>query len=89
VGIWHCSAGIGIWDWASNDQGSEPGVIDHIPRLATRAVYFKQKMHDKLMEHKAYIVEYGQDLPKIRDRKRGRWTHLQERTSIIFYYGIE
>jgi len=23
----HCTAGIGIWDWASNDQGSEPDVV--------------------------------------------------------------
>lgn len=23
----HCSKGIGIWDWASNDQGGEPDVI--------------------------------------------------------------
>jgi xylulose-5-phosphate/fructose-6-phosphate phosphoketolase len=25
--IQHCSKGIGIWDWASNDQGSEPDVV--------------------------------------------------------------
>ncbi len=25
--ILHCTAGIGIWDWASNDQGSEPDVV--------------------------------------------------------------
>jgi xylulose-5-phosphate/fructose-6-phosphate phosphoketolase len=23
----HCTAGIGIWDWASNDQGSEPDAV--------------------------------------------------------------
>ena len=23
----HCTAGLGIWDWASNDQGSEPDVV--------------------------------------------------------------
>ena len=23
----HCTAGIGIWDWASNDKGSEPDVV--------------------------------------------------------------
>ncbi len=23
----HCAKGIGIWDWASNDQGSEPDVV--------------------------------------------------------------
>jgi len=25
--IVHCSKGIGIWDWASNDQGSEPDLV--------------------------------------------------------------
>jgi xylulose-5-phosphate/fructose-6-phosphate phosphoketolase len=25
--IRHCSKGIGIWDWASNDQGAEPDVV--------------------------------------------------------------
>ena len=23
----HCTAGIGIWDWASNDEGGEPDVV--------------------------------------------------------------
>jgi xylulose-5-phosphate/fructose-6-phosphate phosphoketolase len=23
----HCTAGIGIWEWASNDQGGEPDVV--------------------------------------------------------------
>jgi xylulose-5-phosphate/fructose-6-phosphate phosphoketolase len=25
--IRHCTKGIGVWDWASNDQGSEPDVV--------------------------------------------------------------
>ncbi len=25
--IKHCTKGIGIWDWASNDQGGEPDVV--------------------------------------------------------------
>ena len=25
--IEHCTKGIGIWDWASNDQGGEPDVV--------------------------------------------------------------
>ena len=25
--ITHCTKGIGLWDWASNDQGSEPDVV--------------------------------------------------------------
>ena len=25
--IEHCTKGLGIWEWASNDQGSEPDVV--------------------------------------------------------------
>jgi xylulose-5-phosphate/fructose-6-phosphate phosphoketolase len=37
----HCTQGIGIWDWASNDQGSEPDVVmacaGDVPTLETLA----------------------------------------------------
>jgi xylulose-5-phosphate/fructose-6-phosphate phosphoketolase len=37
----HCTAGIGIWEWASNDKGSEPDVImaccGDVPTLETLA----------------------------------------------------
>ena len=29
----------------------------------------KQALQDKLIEHKHYICEYGEDLPKVRNRK--------------------
>jgi xylulose-5-phosphate/fructose-6-phosphate phosphoketolase len=39
--IKHCTAGLGIWDWASNDQGSEPDVVmaccGDVPTLETMA----------------------------------------------------
>ena len=39
--IKHCAAGIGIWEWASNDKGSEPDIImaccGDIPTLETLA----------------------------------------------------
>jgi xylulose-5-phosphate/fructose-6-phosphate phosphoketolase len=39
--IKHCSAGIGIWDWASNDSGGEPDVVlacaGDVPTLETLA----------------------------------------------------
>jgi xylulose-5-phosphate/fructose-6-phosphate phosphoketolase len=39
--IKHCSAGISIWEWASNDKGSEPDVVmacaGDIPTLETLA----------------------------------------------------
>ena len=37
----HCSAGVGIWPWASNDQGTEPDVVmacaGDVPTLETLA----------------------------------------------------
>ena len=39
--IRHCAAGIGIWDWASNDQGGEPDIVmaccGDVPTLETLA----------------------------------------------------
>ena len=39
--IRHCTAGLSIWDWASNDQGSEPDVVmaccGDVPTLETLA----------------------------------------------------
>jgi len=39
--IKHCAAGIGIWEWASNDRGSEPDVVmgcaGDVPTLETLA----------------------------------------------------
>jgi xylulose-5-phosphate/fructose-6-phosphate phosphoketolase len=39
--ILHCTRGIGIWDWASNDQGGEPDVVlaccGDVPTLETLA----------------------------------------------------
>ena len=47
--IKHCSAGIGIWEWASNDRGSEPDVVmacaGDVPTLETLAAV------DILREH--------------------------------------
>jgi xylulose-5-phosphate/fructose-6-phosphate phosphoketolase len=48
----HCTAGIGIWGWASNDQGGEPDVVmaccGDIPTLETLAAVdlLRQKLPD-------------------------------------------
>ncbi len=48
----HCTAGIGIWDWASNDHGQEPDVVmaccGDVPTLETLAAVdiLRQKLPD-------------------------------------------
>ncbi|QDU10394.1 phosphoketolase [Gimesia aquarii] len=40
-------------------------VIDRVPNLGAKAAYLKQAMRDKLIEHKQYIREYGEDMPEV------------------------
>ena len=44
-------------------------VIDRVPGLGSRAAYVKQMLRDKLLDHKAYIDEHGEDMPEIRNWK--------------------
>ena len=46
----------------------------HLPQLGNRGAYLIQQMNDKLVAHKNYIHEIGQDMPEILDWK---W-HLPE-----------
>jgi xylulose-5-phosphate/fructose-6-phosphate phosphoketolase len=38
-------------------------VIDRLPQLGSRAAYFKQAIHEALIDHKNYIEEHGDDMP--------------------------
>jgi xylulose-5-phosphate/fructose-6-phosphate phosphoketolase len=40
-------------------------VIDRVPTLGPRAAYAKQTIRDKLIDHKAFITRYGDDMPEI------------------------
>jgi xylulose-5-phosphate/fructose-6-phosphate phosphoketolase len=42
-------------------------VVDRLPHIGGRSAYVKQAMRDKLIEHKEYIVKYGEDMPEIRE----------------------
>ena len=46
----------------------------HLPQLGNKGAYLIQQMNDKLIAHKNYIHEVGQDMPEILDWK---W-HLSE-----------
>jgi hypothetical protein len=39
-------------------------VIDRLPQLGARAAYFKQAIHDKLIEHKQYIASTATTCPR-------------------------
>jgi xylulose-5-phosphate/fructose-6-phosphate phosphoketolase len=40
-------------------------VIDRVPQLGARAAYFKQRIRNKLIQHKHYVAEHGEDMPEI------------------------
>ena len=56
--IKHCTAGIGIWEWASNDRGGEPDVVmaccGDVPTLETLAAV--DLMHRHVPELKVRVI---------------------------------
>jgi len=47
-------------------------VVDRVPRLQRTGAHFKQFLRNKLVEHKQYIRDNGDDLPEVRNWK---WPH--------------
>ncbi|HZE70534.1 MAG TPA: phosphoketolase family protein [Pyrinomonadaceae bacterium] len=42
-------------------------VVDRVPRLQRVGAHFKQFLRDKLVEHKQYVHEHGDDLPEVKN----------------------
>jgi xylulose-5-phosphate/fructose-6-phosphate phosphoketolase len=68
--ILHCTRGIGIWDWASNDQGGEPDVViasaGDVPTLEALAAVDLLRQH--LPELRVRFVNVV-DLMRLQDEK--------------------
>jgi xylulose-5-phosphate/fructose-6-phosphate phosphoketolase len=52
-------------------------VIDRVPGLAARAAVAADHLRNKLLEHRTYINQHGEDLPEIRDWTWGGNVALQ------------
>lgn len=52
-------------------------VIDRVPQLGARAAYVKQHLRERLIEHRQYIRQHGEDMPAIRD---WRWKGVSTKT---------
>lgn len=42
-------------------------VVERVPQLRQRAAYVKQYVRDKLIDHRQYTRQYGEDMPEVRD----------------------
>jgi len=95
--VLHATRGIGIWDWASNDQGGEPDVVmacaGDIPTLETLAAVALLRQH--IPDLKVRVVNVV-DLMRIQDESehphglsQKEWESLftTERPIIFAYHG--
>ncbi len=45
--------------------------VERLPQAGEKGIHLKQRLKDKLVEHRQYIEKYGEDLPEIRNWKWG------------------
>jgi len=71
----HCTAGIGIWDWASNDRGGEPDVVmaccGDVPTLETLAAVDLLRTHIPSLKVRVVNVVDLMTLQSQRDHPHG------------------
>ena len=46
-------------------------VVDRVPGTGEAGLYLKQRLQQKLFEHRQYINRHGEDMPEIRNWKWG------------------
>ncbi len=46
--------------------------IDRLPHTGARGIQLKQQLAAKLIEHKRYIDQHGEDMPEVRNWKWSR-----------------
>jgi xylulose-5-phosphate/fructose-6-phosphate phosphoketolase len=46
--------------------------VNRLPQTGSRGDYLRQKLQDKLVQHRQYIDQFGEDMPEI---KNWRWPH--------------
>jgi len=44
-------------------------VVDRVPALRRVGAHFKQFLRNKLVEHKQFVHEHGDDLPEVKNWK--------------------
>jgi xylulose-5-phosphate/fructose-6-phosphate phosphoketolase len=62
-------------------------VIDRVPALGASAAYVKQDLVYKLIDHRRYITEHGEDMPAIRDMA-WNWSDTTKRPPLASRMGM-
>jgi xylulose-5-phosphate/fructose-6-phosphate phosphoketolase len=44
-------------------------VIARVPGLATQSAHLRQRVRDKLVEHREYVTRHGEDMPEVKNWK--------------------
>ena len=45
--------------------------VDRVPKLRDTAAYVKQAMRNKLIDHKTYVDQHGDDMPEVVNWRSG------------------
>jgi xylulose-5-phosphate/fructose-6-phosphate phosphoketolase len=54
-------------------------VVDEVPELGAKAALVRQRIRDRLIEHRQYIEEHGEDPPEVTG---WRWGQSQKQSRV-------